>query len=136
MNERLNRVRNARFEYVRLLQKVEELETIATRTVPVLSQTPESRGSLRLQDDTWAKLADYKESCKEALNKYLTDCKELEKELECIKSPRIRTAMRYRYIDSFRITDIATAMGYEQRQIRRFLRTGEKIYSERIGEDV
>lgn len=128
--ERLNRVRNYRWEYRRLLQKVEELETIATRTVPMLSQTPESHGSLKLNDDTWARLADYREECKAALNRYLNDCRELEKELECIKSTRIRTAMHYRYVDGCKVTDIAAMMNYEQRQIHNFLRMGEKIYCE------
>lgn len=126
--DRLNRVRKARFEYERLLNKVEELTTIAERMVPMMSQTPESRGSVKLNDDTWARLIDYKIECEAKLNQYLADCRELEKELECINSLRIRTAMHYRYVDSRPIREITASMGYDERSIYRFLRKGEEIY--------
>lgn len=131
--ERLNRVRNGSFKYKRLLLKVEELETLATRTVPVLSQTPEAHSGINLRDDTWARLLDYKEECKAALNDYLKDCQELEAEIEsCIKSSRIKAAMLCRYVDIKSIRDTGRCIGYEERQVRRLLRTGEKIYCEEM----
>ena len=137
--ERLNRVRKARFEYNRLLDKIEELQTIAERTVPVLSPTPESKGSLKLHDDTWAKLMDYKAECEGKIMRYLVKSRELEKELECINSLRIRTAMHYRYLDSLSVRQISEKMGYDERSIYRFLQKGEEIYCNEMlkrGEDV
>ena len=126
-NERLNRVRAARTESNRLLLKVEELENLATKITPVLSLAPKGEGG-SYKDDSWANLIDYKARCQSQLDEYLTACKELTEELECIKNPRIRTAMLYRYVDCYKVEDIAEHMHYDVRNVYVLLRKGKKIY--------
>lgn len=125
--ERLNRVRNGWQEFHRLSEKVEELEALATRVTPVLSDMPKGK-SPKPKDDVWAMLADYKDQCEAEIRWYLKASQELEKELSIIYSPNIRTAMKYRYIDCLKVEDIADTMGYEIRSVRRFLAKGREIY--------
>ena len=126
--ERLNRVRSRWTEYHRLVMKVEELETLATKMVPLLAPNSDIHGSSKSREDTWALLADYRNECKDKLYDYLKDSRELEQELSCIRSPRIRTAMKYRYIDCMTKRQMAEAMNYSERQLTRFLKSGETIY--------
>jgi len=128
MGDRLNRVRDNKDAYIRLLTKVEELETLATRITPVLSDMP--KGGSSIIDDKWAKLIDYKAKLASKLGEYLCDCAELEKELECIRNPRIRTAMKYRYIDCMKIEDIADKLEVDLRYVYRLLKKGKEIYYE------
>lgn len=125
--ERLNRVRNSWREYKRLSEKLEELEAIATRITPVLSDMPKGN-SFRPKDDTWAELADYRDKCDEEIRWYLKASKQLEEELKCITNQNIRTAMAYRYIDCYKLEDIAATMSYEVRQVKRYLSKGKEIY--------
>ena len=130
--ERLNWVRCKHFEYKRLLTKVEELETLATRTVPSPSLTPEVHSGTKTREDTWTLLMDYKAKCDGKLAEYLLGCRRLEDEIDaCIKSERIRTAMKGKFVDCLTVPQIAAAMNYQERQVFRFLRTGENLYSER-----
>ena len=134
--DRLNRVRQAKFEYRRLLMKVEELETLASRMVPVLSHTSEIHSTGKTREDTWAALVDYKAECEDKLKDYLLQCRKLEEEIdECIVSPRIRAAMKGKYVDGLTAPAIAEAMNYHERQIYRFLKTGEKLYCERYKDE-
>jgi len=132
MGERLNRVRNGKIEYERLMARVAELEALATRITPVLSDMP--KGGTSMTDDKWAKLIDYKQQLLERIGQYLTDCVELEKELECIRSQRIRTAMLYRYIDCMNVEAIADALDTDLRYTYKLLSKGRKIYDERYSD--
>ena len=127
--ERLNRVRDSYDSAQRLLQKIEELENLATHMTPTLSESPSSRGS-NTREDTWAKLIDYKMQCEEKIADYIRGCVELEEELTCIKSSRIRTAMQYYYVDRVKQEKIAEKMHYSERQIRSLLQKGRRIYME------
>lgn len=131
INERLNRVVSGKLEYERMLARVEELEALATRVTPVLSMTP--GGGSQLKDDTWAQLMDYKASLTDKIQQYLRDCDMLEHELECIRNPKIRTAMQYRYINGFLVEQIARAMNYDERNIYILLRKGKSIYADTYG---
>jgi len=127
MGERLNRVRNGKKEYERLLARVEELKAIAEKITPVLSDMP--KGGSKAKDDTWATLADYKTKLERKLEEYIKDSIELEQEIdEAINSQRIRTAMKYRYVNCLKGADIAERMNYDQRTISRLLCTGRNLY--------
>ena len=133
MGKRLNRVRDARLEYGRLQEKVEILETIATRATTRLTGLPKTRTGEH--GDTWAALLDYKLECQDKLTVLLQESLALERELDCIRNPKIRTAMKYRYIDCLKLEDIASRMSYEVRSITRFLDTGKKIYEETYNDE-
>lgn len=122
-------------EYERLLAKVEELETLATKMTSNLTGLPKSANTKRNDDDAWAALIDYKASCEAQLLDYLNACRALEKELDSIRSDKIRTAMKYRFIDCKRIDQIAVAMRYDKRWVQRLLEKGERIYKEMYGDD-
>ena len=128
MGRRLNRVRDGYFEYKRMLNRVQELEAIATKITPVLSDMP--KGGSGNQDDKWARLADYKAKVQDKLNQYLLDCEELEEELDCIRSPRIRAAMKSKYIDVMQTDDIARLIETDERYVYKLLARGRKIYEE------
>ena len=127
--ERLNRVRTSYAEASRLLLKVEELENLATKITPVLSQTPKG-SSGGYKDDSWATLIDYKMTCEEVISEYIKSSMELDEELDCIRNRNIRTAMKYYYIDRKKQETIAELMGYSDREIRYYLQKGRQIYCE------
>lgn len=127
--ESLNRVRNSKAEYERLLVKVEYLEALAEKATPIISGMPRASAKAGQSDDPWASLVDYKESCREQLTAYIKDCEALEKELNCIKSSRVRTAMKCRYIDLFTVSRIAALMSMNERSAYRLLQRGVKIYT-------
>jgi len=127
MENRLSRVISSKHEYERLRRKVEELEALAERVTLPLSPLPKGGGS-NLVDENWAKLIDYKNKCAWLLVLYEAEARELEEELECIRNPNIRTAMKYRYIDDLTVEEIAERMSYSTRNIDRFLNTGRRIY--------
>ena len=72
--ESLNRVRNSKAEYERLLVKVEYLEALAEKATPIISGMPRASAKAGQSDDPWAALVDYKESCREQLTAYIRDC--------------------------------------------------------------
>lgn len=125
--ERLNRVRNGRAEYLRLIDRVNELEAIAEKTTATLTGMP--RGGDHQADDTWAALIDYRDRLTHSLKQYMKDCEELEEELNCILSPSIRTAMLFRYINGSTVEEIAEQMNYSVRQVYNLLGTGRRIYA-------
>jgi len=127
-DQKLNRVRTGWAEFKRLTDKIEELEALAEKVTPTLSDMP--KGGFHSKDDTWAMLADYRDACKEQLHMYLKDCEELEKELNCIKSDAIRTTMKCRYVNKMTIEDIASTTCYNYRTIQKHLAKGRKIYCE------
>lgn len=133
MGKRLDRVRNAQFEYRRLTEKVEILETIATRATSRITGLPKTHSENH--NDTWATLVDYKLECQGQLLIILQESRALERELDCIRSSKIRTAMKYRYIDCLKLEAIAERMSYDVRSITRFLETGKKIYEEIYGDE-
>lgn len=128
MGEKLNRVRDAHAEYKRLIAKVEELDAIATRVTPVLSDMP--KGGSSQMDDKWARLIDYKQKLNDKLNEYLDNCAQLEEELGCIRNPKIRTAMKCRYVDCLTVEETADMIESDERYTYRLLKTGKKIYEE------
>lgn len=129
VERRLNRVRWGWQEFNRLSLKVEELESLAQKITPTLSDMPKGN-SPHPKDDTWATLIDYRTMCEEVIRQYLKDCKDLEEEMECIRSERIRTCMKLYYIDRYSQCRIADIMNYTERAIRSFLSKGRKIYYE------
>jgi len=129
MGSKLNRVRDGKKEYERLLFRIEELKAIAERITPVLSDMP--KGGSKAKDDTWAMLADYKTKLEDKIEQYVKDSTALDLEIDgCINSQRIRTAMKYRYINCLNVASIAERMNYDARTISRLLRTGRNIYEE------
>lgn len=133
-HERLNRVRNGRAAYGRLIDRVEELEALAAKTTISLTKAP--RGGSGRVDDTWAALIDYRDKLSRSLREYIEDCQALEAELDCIRSPSIKTAMLLRYVDCQTIEVIADKMGYSTRQVYNLLGTGKKIYAKEVcGDD-
>jgi len=124
---KLNRVNEARIEYYRLCAKVEELEAMAEKVTPHLSDTV-VQGAHSLKDDTWAKLVDYKMQCQWQLDLYAESCKALDSELDVIRDVNIRTAMKYRYVDGYPPEDIAKALSYDVRSVFRYLKKGRAIY--------
>ena len=126
--ERLNRVRAGKTAYERLLSKVEYLTALSERVTPILSGMPKASAKPGQTDDTWAILADYKRECEEQLRMYVTACRELEQELSCIKSVRVRTAMYYRYVDLYPIPSIAEAMSMNERNVYKLLKRGRILY--------
>lgn len=131
--EELNKVRNGYSELQRLTLKIQELEALATKVTPVLSDVPKGSGNSS-KDDVWARLTDYKMECQARLDSYLASSKELEQELKCIHNANIRTAMCYYYIDMIKQETIADLMHYSPRQVRNILSKGRKIYSESFAE--
>lgn len=127
MEKKITRVLELRAEYKRLLGKVEELEALCERSTSSITGMPRSAG-ISLRDDTWAELMDYKASCSDRLNDYVMTWLELDGELDRIKNPNIRTAMKYKYLDGETISVIAEKMSYTTRSIDRFLRVGRRIY--------
>lgn len=132
--ESLNRVRNGRYAYERLLSRVEYLTALSERATPVLSPTPKGSAKLGQTDEPWAALADYRQECKEKLAQYISDCRELEAELECIKSVRVRTAMHFRYVDLFSVSAIAGYMAMNERNVYKLLKRGRQIYEKHFEE--
>lgn len=126
--ESLNRVRHNHDAYVRMLDRVEYLTALSQRVTPVLSGLPKGEAQHGATDEPWARLADYKTDCKWALTDYISSCRQLEKELECIKSTRIRTAMNYRYVDLKKVETIAELMEINERNVYRLLKRGRQIY--------
>lgn len=125
---KLDRVRNGRKEYERLLRKVEELEALAERTTTVITGTPRSGSGIPV-DDSWAKLIDYKNKCLARMSAYLEDCENLEAEIEsCIKKPHIRAALKARYVDCLKVSEVARLIGYEPRNTYLLLAKGRRIY--------
>lgn len=127
MSSKLYRVINGRREYERMRDKVFELEAIAEKITPTLSQMPRGNSG-NPKDDAWAKLIDYKTECEWLLSVYLNDCQELEHELQVIRDDTIRVAMQYKYIDGMTVESIAEKMGYTPRNISYCLAKGRKIY--------
>lgn len=128
MGQKLNRVLYKQNEYKRLLVKIEELEAIATRVTPILSDLP--KGGSSTPDDRWSKLVDYKLQLQACLDQYAQDCIELEDELECIKSERVRVAMKYKYIDGLSVERLAECLETDERYAYKLLARGRKIYEE------
>ena len=126
--DRLNRVRSMRFEYQRLIMKVEELETLASKMVPLIGHNSDIHGTAKSREDTWVALADYKAECEDKLCEYLKASRELENELLCIHNPRIRTAMKCKFVDCMTKKQMSEAMNYSERQLTRYLKAGETIY--------
>lgn len=125
--ERLNRVRNGRAEYLRLIDRVSELEAIAEKTTTALTGMP--KGSGRHTDDSWAALIDYRDSLSHSLREYIRDCEDLTQELMgCLDSPAIKTAMLYRYVNGSTVEQIADRMNYSVRQVYNLLSAGKQIY--------
>jgi len=133
-HESLNRVRNRAYEYERLLDKIAHLEALSVRVTPILSGTPKGSSRHGQTDEPWAALADYKKRCEEQLVQYARDCQELEAELGCIRSARVRTAMKYRYIDLYTIAHIADVMSMNERSVYKLLRRGRLIYEKKYEE--
>lgn len=132
MDEKLSRVIRGRAEYERLVRKIEELNSLATRVTSSTSLTP--RGQGKPIEEIWGQLIDYKSACSFQIIAYLTDSRELEKELDCIRNSSIRTAMKYFYLDGTSIEKIAQAMNYSTRTIDRLLQTGRRIYRSYYGD--
>ena len=126
--ESLNRVRSHKVAYDRLVNKVECLTALAERSTPVLSGMPKAGARHGQTDETWAALADYRRECEQELISYITESKRLELELNCIKSTRVRTAMKYRYIDLLKIPAIADQMAMNERNVYNLLKRGRMIY--------
>jgi len=126
MSVGLNRVRDDKVTCDRLLARIEELKTLSEKMTPNLTGMP--RGGNSKTDDPWAMLADCKTQCEQAIADYLSDCDKLDEELDCIKNPKINAAMKYKYIHCYTLQQIADAMSYDERWIRRLLATGRKIY--------
>ena len=126
--ESLNRVRNGKMEYERLLDKIAYLEALSQRVTPILSGAP--IGSVRhgQTDEPWAALADYRTKCKEQIQQYVSACESLEKDLRCIKSERIRTVMACRYVDLMTVESIANLTKMNTRNVYRLLKKGKQIY--------
>ena len=133
MGARLNRVRDMRFEYLRLEQKVEELTALAEKITPVISGMPKAQGKSKTED-IWAKLADYKTMCAQKIEEFIDESEVLEKELSVIKDPRIAAVMKCRYVDCLSIETIAIVMHYDKRTIFRYLDKGKKIYAQYYSE--
>lgn len=133
MGDKLNRVRDGKKEYERLIFRIEELKSVAEKITPVLSDMP--KGGNKAKDDTWALLIDYKTRLGERLEQYVKDCEALDMEIDvCITSQRIRTAMKYRFINCLRVMDIAERMNYDTRTITRLLKTGRNLYEEHFSD--
>lgn len=144
-NEYLNRVKQGRLEYQRLLRKIAELEAIAEKVTPILSDMPKSPAEYGQTDQPWATLADYRTICVEKIKQFTEDSMTLEAELAVIRNANIKIAMAYRYIDAMTYEQIADRMHYTDRYIRRLLKEGRKIYfsayankadNEKRGEDI
>ena len=127
MAENITRVLDCKAEYERLVYTVAELEALCQRATPSLTGMP--KGGAHLTDDTWAKLIDYKKSCEDRLNEYFKMRIELEEELDRVRNPDIRTALKYKYVDGITIEATALRMHYSTRTIDRYLRIGRKIYA-------
>lgn len=127
MGDRLNRVREGKIEYYRLLRRVDELKALAEKVTPTISDMP--KGGNHTTEDTWVELADYKSRCEFQLKTYIADCASLEEELDCIRNPDIRTAMKYRYIDCLQVDEIMDLMHYERRWTYKLLSRGRRIYA-------
>ena len=126
--EGLNRVQKLRQEYIRAEEKLEELETLATHITTRLSDMPKNAPASDLAS-ILAALADHREKYAGIVKRYLDNCDQLERELNAIRNPAIRTAMIRRYVDGMKVEDIAEAMHYERSWVYRLLNKGRKIYS-------
>lgn len=126
--ESLNRVRRDKVLFERLEDRVAYLEALSQRVTPILSGMPKVNSKHGQIDDTWAALADYRKQLEEAMSLYIVDCMALEKELQCIKSTRVRAAMLYRYIDLYTVTRIADKMAMNERSVYKLLKRGKTIY--------
>lgn len=123
----LYRVINGKKDFLRMKNKLTELEAIATKVTPVLSDMPKG-GSPNPKDDAWAKFVDYKEKVQGQMERYLQDCIDLETELEAIVNGDVRVCLKYRYIDDLSIGEIATKTGYSSRNVDRLLSKGRLMY--------
>jgi len=128
--DKLNRVRDGWYEYQRMNERVERLEALAEKTTVSLSGMPRGGSDGSTAGDVWAMLIDCRDECARSIKQYLKDCKDLEQELLCIKSPRIRTAMMYRYIDCLDIEQIAERMECEERTVYYHIKKGRRIYEQ------
>jgi len=131
--ERLDRLKDRQYEYTRLIERCETLEALAEKTTTTLSDMPKSPQMKKETDDTWALLIDTRIECERAIREYIRDCAELEKELLCIRSGRIRTAMKYKYIDGLSIEEIGKRMGFVPRTVYYMITKGRNIYYSNYG---
>lgn len=131
MGAYLNRIREGKKIFDRMLSKVEELEAVATSTTKELSDMP--RGGQKQNDDAWASLVDYKLECMSALNWYLMESKQLEEELTMIRNTNIRVAMLYRYVDCYTIDKICDVMHFDRSWVFKLLDKGRAIYDKEYG---
>ena len=127
-HESLNRVRNGKYAYERLLDRIAYLTALSQRVTPILSGAPVGSTRHGQKDEPWAALADYKTTCEEQILQYVKDCRELEQELTCIKSERIRAAMLCRYVDVKTVERVAEELGITERNVYRLLKKGKQIY--------
>lgn len=132
--ESLNRVRNGAITYERLLDKVAYLEALSQRATPILSGAPKGSARHGQTDEPWAALADYRRECEKQIAQFIRDCQDLEKELECIHSIRVRIAMTYRYVDLYTIPRIADSMSMNERSVYKLLHRGRAIYEKHFEE--
>ena len=126
----LRRVLNLRRECERAEEKLSELETLSEKLTTNLSDMPHA-GTPTPIDEWWARYIDQKDYYRAKLFAYVNAAEELEREIDGLKGDDIKLAMKYRFIDGMKITDIAEAMFFSERNIYYLLKRGQKQYTER-----
>jgi len=98
-----------------LEDRIEELDTILTKTTGTLIDMPRNKTPRDLTNDLLAKKVDLQDTMKKRLNKSIIDLEEIEQAIAALPS-REQYLFRMRYLEGKKWDDIFIEFGYSERQ--------------------
>ena len=98
-----------------LEDRIEEIDTILTRTTSTLSDMPRGNSPRDLTNDLLAKKVDLQDKLKKRLTKSIIELEEIEQAIAALPS-REQYLFRMRYLEGKKWDDIFLKFGYSERQ--------------------